>query len=309
MTSTRTIPRVDWSELTTEFQAAIEAELGASVVEWSSQEEGFSPGLAARCVLSDGRKRFIKALPEQLLEISGRFQRHEVAVMSSLPTGAPAPAMLGVVDESFGLAAVFEDVDGATPTLPWERHELQAVIDTIDSMTLAPVAELGDLTRRFNKNFTGWRRLAAEEATDIEPWIDQSVLNRLAQLEAPWAEHCPPTALIHSDIRADNILLSEDQVFIVDWANACNGPPWADLLFMIPSVAMSGGWDAADVWAMSRFSDTVDPEAITAVAAAGAGFFTASARLPPIPSIPMLRDFQEAQARPARAWVRQRLGL
>lgn len=165
--------------------------------------------------------------------------------------------------------------------------------------------------------FTGWRRLAADAPagrTDIEPWLDGRTLTRLAEVESEWTTRCEPTALIHSDIRTDNLLVDgNDRVWLVDWAHGCNGPPWIDLIGLLPSVAMQGGPDPAEIWAGSRYgpdgTNSAPSAAVDAVVAGVAGYFTYPARRPPVPEIPMLRDFQEAQAVPARAWLRQRLGV
>ena len=48
----------------------------------------------------------------------------------------------------------------------------------------------------------------------------------------------------HGDLRADNILLTQDGVVIVDWPGASVGAPWVDMLGMAPSVVLEGGPDA-----------------------------------------------------------------
>ena len=45
----------------------------------------------------------------------------------------------------------------------------------------------------------------------------------LAGLEATWATHAAGTTLVHADIRADNLLLTDDGVMVVDWPHACRG--------------------------------------------------------------------------------------
>lgn len=64
----------------------------------------------------------------------------------------------------------------------------------------------------------------------------------------------------------------------------------------------------SELWERSTLPRSTDPVTVDALVVAVAGYFAASARQPPIPEIPMLRDFQRAQAVPALAWVHQRLG-
>jgi aminoglycoside phosphotransferase (APT) family kinase protein len=314
MSSTRTVPRLGWTDLSDGLRHDIEAALDAPVVEWSSQEEGFSPGMAARCSLADGREVFIKALSGELVELSGRFYTHEIKVNGLLPAGAPAPTIQAVVETDQGAAIVFDHVAGRVPGAPWTNADVALVVDAIDRLDLPPSGQLADFREYLADDFHGWRNLRAMGNGDanvgIEPWLDASALKTVAEVEAEWMALCPPTALVHGDLRADNLLIGADSaVWFVDWAHSSNGPPWVDLAGLIPSVSMQGGPAPHETWAMSRFATEADPAAVDAFVTALAGYFTHEARKPPIPQIPMLRDFQEAQARPARAWMAQRLGV
>ena len=54
--------RVDWKELPPEVRSALERRLGSPVVSATTQPKGFSPGLASRLTLADGRRAFVKAV-------------------------------------------------------------------------------------------------------------------------------------------------------------------------------------------------------------------------------------------------------
>ena len=49
------------------------------------------------------------------------------------------------------------------------------------------------------------------------PWVARQ-LPALATLETGWADAAAGRSLIHADLRANNVLLTRDQVFILDWA-------------------------------------------------------------------------------------------
>jgi hypothetical protein len=51
-----------------------------------------------------------------------------------------------------------------------------------------------------------------------------------------------------------------------------------------------------------------DPDALTSIVAAIAGYFTHRALLPPPPGLPTLRAFQDAQGIVARRWLATRTG-
>ena len=115
--------------------------------------------------------------------------------------------------------------------------------------------------------------------------------------------------LLHQDVRADNLLLTDRGVMVVDWPHARVGQPWIDLLWFAPSVAMQGGPDPETL--LRRFGPAADadPEAIDAVLTAIAGFFTVGSLLPDPPGLPTLRAFQAAQGAIARRWLAERRRL
>ncbi len=133
-------------------------------------------------------------------------------------------------------------------------------------------------------------------------------LDRLAELESRWPAAAAGTTLLHSDVRADNMLITDEGVVFVDWPHACLGVPWFDVVAFAPSVAMQGGPDPEWVLRHAGSADGADPDAVTAVVAAVAGYFTRQALLPDPPGLPTVRAFQAAQGEPARAWLRRRTG-
>ena len=54
--------RQRWEDLPAPVRAGIEARLGAPVLDAASQAGGFSPGVACRVTLADGRRAFVKAI-------------------------------------------------------------------------------------------------------------------------------------------------------------------------------------------------------------------------------------------------------
>ena len=54
--------RIPWEALPDSVREAVEAGLGARVLEAVTQPGGFSPGVAVRLRLDDGRRAFVKAV-------------------------------------------------------------------------------------------------------------------------------------------------------------------------------------------------------------------------------------------------------
>lgn len=298
-----------------EVRRAWEARLGSPVVRATTQTGGFSPGVAARLVLRDGRRAFLKAVPWEANPDSPAIYRQEAAIARALPPRVPAPRFLWQDERPGWIALAFEDVEGRPPRIPWSPQELRRVLDALARMsrTLTPSPlPLRTAATKLRTTFTCWRRLedgvqgGPATPADLGPWVG-SHFDLLAHLEARWEAASRGRTMLHSDVRADNLLLSSSRVYFVDWPWACVGAPWIDLLLMLPSVAMQGGpppWSVFDRHPLGR---KAPPEGVNAVLAGFTGFLLTRGRLAPPPGLPTLRAFQWSQGREALRWLRCRL--
>jgi aminoglycoside phosphotransferase (APT) family kinase protein len=304
--------RLAWADAPEWLRDEVEARLGGRVAEAVTQPGGFSPGVATRLRLAGGRRAFVKAVGPEPNPDSPGIHRREARVMAALPRSAPAPRLLWSLDRRGWVALAFEDVAGAQPALPWRPGELGRVLEMVAAMatalTPAPagIPLLGD---RLRDDLVGWRRLAAgaDDLKGLDPWAARH-LDRLADLEAGWPEATEGPTLLHSDLRADNLLLTPTRVVAVDWPGASVGAPWVDLLLLLPSVAMQGGPDPEPTFAAHPVSSDADPRAVTTALAAWAGFLVGGSRLPTPPGLPTLRAFQHGQGVMAVEWLRRRTG-
>ena len=304
--------RLQWHDIPRYVRAELEARLGSPVAEAISQPGGFSPGFASRLVLEDGRRVFVKAVSGAQNRESPAIYRQEARYAAALPAEVPAPRLLWTFDDEDWVALAFEDIEARPPAIPWNPDELARVLEVVAALpqllTPSPF-EAPTLADAFDRAFRGWRRLAAHEraaAAALDPWA-QANLDRLAELEAGWKDGAFGDTLLHSDLRADNVLLTDDRVYIVDWPWVRTGPAWADLLFMLPSVAMQGGGDPEEIFASQAVSRDADRAAVNATLAGLTGYFLRSGLQPAPPGLPALRPFQLAQGEAALAWLKHRL--
>lgn len=306
--------RLDWTQLPQTLRADLEAMIGGEVTSATSQAGGFSPGVASRIRLGDGRRLFVKVAGESLNPVTPRLFRQEAEIAAQLPVAVPTPRLLDVYDHSGWVALVFEDIDGRTPDLPWREHQLQLVIDATTELatTLTPTPlELGRLPDD-GPSFAGFSELATAKASgveldDLDPWTLRN-LESLAALHDNWATATAGETMLHLDLRADNILIRGETVMFVDWPHATIGAEWIDLLFLLPSVALQGGPQPWDIFDSSQLGRTADPDAVTIALAGLAGMGTAYGRRPDPPGLPTLRRFQRAWADVCRVWLRHRTG-
>jgi aminoglycoside phosphotransferase (APT) family kinase protein len=283
--------------------------VGARVVEAATQPGGFSPGLAARLRLRDGRRVFVKAVSEAANPDSPSMHRREARVVAALPASAPAPRLLWSYDQDGWVALVFEDIDGRHPGDPWTEADLSLVVEALQRMAAAltpsPIAVDATAPRAFQRGINGWRAAMERSEQNLDAWCLRH-LARLTELEARAPEASAGETLLHFDTRADNILVVGRRVYVLDWPSARAGAAWVDWVAMAPSVAMQGGPAPEDF--MARFDLTGVPrDRIDAVLCSLAGYFVVRALEPPPPGLPTVRAFQAAQGRVALEWLRRRL--
>ena len=305
--------RLPWEAVPAQVRAAVEDAIGARILEAVNQPGGFSPGTAARCRLADGSRVFVKAVSPAQNEHACRIHRREAEVAAELPPWVPAPRLRHVVDDGRWVVLVLDDVEGRTPVEPWDLADLDVVMpavgDLVASLTPSPVTGLQTVADKQRAAFSGWRRLAAGDgdATRIDGWAHRH-LDDLADLESRWEAAAAGETLLHTDIRADNVLVADDgSVTFVDWPWACIGAGFLEPLFMLPSVALDGGPGPEQVIERYGLFAGVDDEDLTAVLAALTGFLLRASLDPPPPGIPTVRRFQAAQGALALAWLRRRL--
>jgi hypothetical protein len=290
---------------------SIEDHLGRGVVTAQSQERGFSPALAARLRLCDNSSVFAKAIgPDDQTGAPGGqgFYRREAEVSSQLPSTVPRPALMDNWETGGWVVLLFENIEGTNPVLPWQPRQLDRVLEAMEttakaltpSPLVAPVASTPGGT-------THWRGLMAEpdwfgRLTDQLPWLGEHV-QLLAELEASSDEACAGVTLLHFDVRADNILLTDSDVYLVDWPHVRIGAPWVDLVYFLPSVAMQGGPSPQELFWRHPFSEDAATEDVARVLAGFAGFMLDGATRPPPPGLPGLRRFQLAQGVEAVKWL------
>lgn len=261
-------------------------------------------------LLSDGSRVFLKAVSERANPDTPGIHRREARILAALPPTAPIARLLWTYDDKGWVGLCLEDVDGRHPGDPWTDADLEMVIATVETMsrdlTPSPVYTRATVPEFFGRTVNGWGIARERNERRLDPWELRN-LDRLAELESLAPSFTAGDALVHCDVRADNLLIARDRVFVLDWPWARTGAAWIDLVAMAPSVEMQGGPACADF--LSRLDvHGVSSKAIDAVVCSLAGYFVVRALEPPPQGIPTVRAFQAAQGRVATAWLRNRTG-
>ena len=130
-----------------------------------------------------------------------------------LPPRAPFPIFLGSWRADNWEVLLFEDVGGANPALPWHEDQLDRVLAALQAMsaglTPSPIAAPAASNPGGSHH---WRDLCLDPArlkrlVQWAPWLDGQA-QLLAELEAATDDACAGATLLHSDLRADNVLLT-----------------------------------------------------------------------------------------------------
>ncbi len=221
------------------------------------------------------------------------------------------PRLLWSQETGGWVTMALEPISGHSPRLPWRSRDLERVFAAWKRLSerLTP-APSGFPSLADDAPF-GWRSLqestrlpASERVGRLTPWV-RAHLEELVEIEAEWPRATVGSTLLHGDLRADNLLLTKDEVFFVDWPKACVGASWVDPLGMLPSVAMQGGPPPWKLWGKVPGTENVPVHGTRAMLAAIAGYFVERSLRAATPDRRTLREFQRAQGAWAVTWLRR----
>ncbi|KAA8885263.1 phosphotransferase [Nocardia colli] len=300
--------RIEWDQLPGAVRAGIAGRLGSAVVRVEGQRGGFSHGMAARLWLNDGSRAFVKAIRGE--DELARMYRREADAAGRLPEVAPAARCRFGVEVAGWFVAGFEDVEGTRPRLA-EPGELADVLRTVgqlaELLTPSPLPDVPTIEAELATAFAGWRGFAESGApADLDEWSARN-LDRLAELETGWSVSAPGETLLHADLSPGNMVRrANGEVVIVDWAWACRGAAWIDLVLLAPYFEECGV-DPEAIIAGHPVTEDVEPAAIDSFVCGLAGYWAVNSRRPPPPGSPHLRAHQARFARLARDWLRRRV--
>jgi aminoglycoside phosphotransferase (APT) family kinase protein len=299
------VTRLRWSDIPDSLRRRAEQAVATPLREIASAPGGFTPGVASAVEGASGARFFVKAIARHTSDVAGDYLR-EALLAEALPPSVPSPRLLWWHDDGVWIVMLFEYIEGRTPDLA----DLGPVMAAVAALGETPSpAGLPRLVDEYDADFAGWRGIASDgtwpSAVAACPDLAGASIDVLAAREKRWSDAADGTALVHGDLRLDNMILAADGVRIVDWPNACTGAAWFDLVLMTPSLAMHGV-DVEHLIGEHPLTRDADPEDLDTVLVAAAGLFVSRSLLPPPPTAPAVRDFQRAQAHALLAWLGNR---
>jgi aminoglycoside phosphotransferase (APT) family kinase protein len=278
--------------------AAVAAQLGQPAVQSRPVvDRGYTRARRLILRLADGTNAFVKA---GMTERTAHALRQEYRVYAQLQ--APfVPRLLGWVEGPWPVL-ILEDLEDAEWPPPWSEPAVEAVLRTLAEVAATtPPAGLPPLAAFREELFSGWRFVAENPrpflATGVvsEAWLTAALPSLLAAAHSVSLEG---DALLHLDVRSDNLCLREGRAILIDWSFAAVGNPAVDLAAWLPSLHREGG---------------PPPELLlpdgAALAALTSGFFAWRVGLPLTdPSRERLRQHEFAELQWALPWAARALG-
>ncbi|MCA1219172.1 phosphotransferase [Streptomyces sp. 8L] len=306
----RTETRIAWQDLPAAVRGEITGRLCAPVVRAETQGGGFTAGLAARLLLGDGRRVFVKGIPTGH-PLAGMYEQ-EAAVAAAVPSGFSSPALLWSGRFEDWVLLLFDDVDGRHPSLAPGSADLPGVLATVASMgevlSPCPYGAARPVAEAMARVSNCWRTLAADPPSDLSAWCVRH-LPGLVEMETRWMSVAEGDTLLHADLRPDNMVREHASgvIHVVDWAFGYRGAAWFDIAWLVPYLIMEGHSPVSAEQTLAGIPAwrSADPDAVTALAISVAGHWELARRRP---SRPRLRAYQKREALAALAWTAFRTG-
>jgi hypothetical protein len=271
--------------------------LGKRPNEWRRATGGYTMAERWIAAFDDGSSCFIKSGPGYIAEAL----RAEFHLMYSRFDVAFLPQLLGWDDDGEQPLLILEDLSHARWPPPWRMNDVERVLEVLEQLHNMAVDGLPTVEDKEPSLCDGWVTVAAEPAPFLalglttRQWLE-AALPSLIQASAPSLLRGP--AVLHFDVRSDNLCFTDGRVVLVDWNHVCRGNPALDLAAWAPSLHSEGGPVPEDLL-------PGEP----GLAAIVSGYFAARAGLPPIWQAPDVRTVQMSQLRSALPWCARAMGL
>jgi hypothetical protein len=278
--------------VTTHLEERLAALAGAEPVEWTPRPGGYSTAERYTVTLDDGRRVFMKSADAEHM---AAWLRREHEVYGSLE-GSFIPELIGFDDDGTRPLLVLEDLSHADWSAGWTAERVALVRAALDELHASPAPPN---TRPVRETYAGWFGRWRVVESDPGPFLSLGLRSRawleerLPEIvEAADAAPLDGDAVVHLDVRSDNLCTLGGRAVLVDWNFVSFAAPEVDLAAWACSLALEGG---PPPWELLPGS--------AGFAAFTAGIFAAVAGLPPPETAPTVRRFQARQLAVALDWL------
>lgn len=309
--------------------AAASDRLGAAVVAAEPLRGGFTPQRLYRLLLADGRSAILKAAPpnpaaQGVIDwATGKIDwssilRQEVRAYEALRVLAPwQPAFLRAFERVGWVALLLEDLAAATPIPRWTDATVDIVARDLAALHAAtrdePPTGLGPDTLVepfFDKILARGRRLGRLPPTWDGAagwaWLEQACHVGATAMATGFGD--VPAAVVHGDVRSDNMFLRAGRLVLIDWPAAHWDSVARESVYWALGVEAEGGETAPR--AHARYLGNAGPlpeRAIVGALARQCGYFLDRLQAGMLGEA--LIAYFRSMLRPTVAWFAQALDL
>lgn len=305
-----TSARPSWSALPEGVRAEVARIAGSAVARAApAVTSGFTGSYAGEVTCADGHRLFVKAGGPEMPHVVAALAQ-EARVLARLPDGIPAPTCVGAGGREGWNVLVLEVIEGRMPGQPWTAADVEAAHRAC--RTIAEIAtpvpaglETPSVAREMAQDaVVGATARAMVDGsfvvTDAMPPGLTARAARLGELAIGVIDDPDLLAgetLTHGDLRPDNLLVDRHgAAWVVDWNWVGAGPPWVDLVGLLPLMAAQGV-DTGAILRTSPLTRDADPAAVDGFLAVIAAYMLSGLDTPPPPGcLPALRAHQRLMA-------------
>ena len=248
--------------------------------------------------LADGSSRFVKVgwtgPTRDMLRAEARFYQ---AFQSDF-----TPLLLAFDDDADQPVLVLEDLSNAFWPPPWAAEDIERTLTTLKRVARSTPPKHLPALEEHRADLSGWEQVERQPALFLDlglvtpRWLEQALP---ALKEASSRAVLEGTALLHCDVRSDNVAFLSDRTVLVDWSSAVIGNPLLDVVAWLPSLYLEGG---------PAPENFLGQEAVE-LAALVAGYWASQAGQPTIEHAPQVRLVQRAHLEVALPWAARLLDL
>ncbi|GHO69158.1 hypothetical protein KSC_080500 [Ktedonobacter sp. SOSP1-52] len=311
MSRTGVEEKLPWREVPKAVRQQVDSALGSPVTRATRVWGGYGPTPTYRLVLEDGRRAFLKGTYQESNTFMKNALRSEERVYQDL---APVlhrwmPRLYAAIHYADWHVLILEDL-GPQSVPPWTPGKARAITQALADYHKAllgtqpptwlsqPQEDLAQenwtQAAQESQDFQTIAAFAGAEASQALAWLQkisptiETALKQPALTEAPYA-------ILHGDLRSDNLRFNQGRLYLFDWPSIQLGRPEWDIVAFAQSVAVENGPSPEQVikWYGEQFP--LRTEAIEGALAWWLTFFARRAWQPEIPGLPRLRRFQRQQ--------------
>lgn len=319
MTQTGKETKLPWKQVPETIRQQVALTLGTPVTRATRIWGGYGPTPTYRLVLEDGRRAFFKGTFQDSNTFMKKALLSEERVYRELASvlGKWMPHLYATFHADDWHVLILEDL-GPQSVPPWTPSKTRTITHALAAFHRAslgcqspvwlpsPDEELArENWMRTVEESQGLQKiadLAGSQARQALAWL-QMISPTIKQTLQQEILRQGPYALLHGDLRSDNLRLKQGQLYLFDWPSISLGRPEWDIVPFAQSVSVEKGPSPEQViqWYGEHFPLKTD--AVECALAWWLTFFAQRAWQPEIPELPRLRRFQHQQLGTLLCWA------